>query len=125
MPEGEKPPSGGRLREKIQETFTLMLGAGTWSVGQGERLIREWTARGQVSRQEGKRMLEQLRAQARKNREELGRIVTERVRGAASAMPVTREHVESLEKRIEELTRKIEAMEKAPKSPKSPKSPKG
>lgn len=113
MPESEKPPAGGRLRDAAQASFNLVLGAATWGVERGDRLIRQWTARGQVSREKGKRMVGELRAQVQRNREELGKIVAGRVRNAAASTPfATREQVESLERRIEDLSRKLDAIEK-------------
>jgi polyhydroxyalkanoate synthesis regulator phasin len=112
MPEPERgTTTADRLREMIRDTFTLMLGAASWATEEGERLIRQWMDRGEVSREEGKRMLDQLKEQARKSRDELSRVVAEGVRNASASVPVaTREQVAALERRVEELTKEIEAL---------------
>jgi polyhydroxyalkanoate synthesis regulator phasin len=112
MPDTERETTtGDRLREMMRDTFTLMLGAASWATEEGERLVRRWMDRGEVSREEGKKMLEQLKEQARKSRDELSRAVAEGIRNASASLPVaTREQVAALERRVEELTREIESL---------------
>jgi polyhydroxyalkanoate synthesis regulator phasin len=100
---------GDRLRSTVREGFLIMLGAAAWAFDQGDRLMERWIEQGQVSRELGRVRLEELRARAR-----------EGVRGAAAGMPIaTREQVASLERRIEELTRQVEAL-RASRSPAAP-----
>ena len=118
MPEEERSATADRMREMVRDGFTLMLGAAGWAGAEGERLIRSWMDRGQVTKEEGKRMLDQLMVQARKSREELSKAVAEGVRNATAAVPVvSREQVARLEKRIDELTKKVEKLEKRAKKP--------
>ena len=64
MPDTERATTtADRLREMMRDTMTLMLGAASWATEEGERLVRQWMDRGEVSREEGKKMLEQLRTQ--------------------------------------------------------------
>jgi polyhydroxyalkanoate synthesis regulator phasin len=93
------PPSS-QLRSAAREGFTILLGAAVWAFDQADRLLDRWLEQGELSRAEGGRRLERLR-----------RRTAEGMRSATSAMPIaTRDQVESLERRIDELTRQVEAL---------------
>jgi polyhydroxyalkanoate synthesis regulator phasin len=95
----------------MREGFTLMLGAASWAFEKGDQLVGTWMEQGQATREEGRRKFEEFAARTRKGGEELGRKVSERVRDATSSMPVaTREQVQNLERRVEELTRQLELL---------------
>ncbi len=95
----------------MREGFTLMLGAASWAYEQGDRLVGTWMDQGKVTRVEGRRKFDEFATRTRKTGEEWSRAVSDRVRSATSSVPVaSREHVESLERRIEELTRQVEEL---------------
>jgi len=99
--EGQTPdPSGAQLRSAVREGFTILLGAAAWAFDQGDRLIDRWLEQGELSRTQGRRRFDDLR-----------RRTAEGMRNATAAMPIaTREQIESLERRIDELTRQVEAL---------------
>ncbi|HYM50335.1 MAG TPA: hypothetical protein VET65_07140 [Candidatus Limnocylindrales bacterium] len=98
-PSPGEPPSD-RLRSAIREGFTIALGAASWAFDEADRLLDRWMAQGQLSREEGRRRFDEFRDRTRAG-----------VRQATSGMPIaTREQVQSLERRIEELTRQVEAL---------------
>lgn len=103
-------PSEGRddrLRSMAREGFTLMVGAATWAFEQAERLMDGWMEQGSASRVEGRRKFNEISASTRGG-----------IRNWTAAMPVaTREQVQSLERRVEELTRQVEALRTASRSP--------
>jgi polyhydroxyalkanoate synthesis regulator phasin len=93
-------PSSDQLRSALREGFTIALGAAAWAFDQGDRLLERWLEQGELSRAQGRRRFDDLR-----------RRTVEGMRNASSAMPITtREQVESLERRVEELTRQVEAL---------------
>ena len=95
----------------MREGFTLMIGAASWAYEQSDRLVGTWMDQGKVTRVEGRRKFDEFASRTRKTGEEWGRAVSDRVRTATASAPVaSREHVESLERRIEELTRQVEEL---------------
>ena len=90
-----------------REGFTLMVGAATWAFEQAERLMDSWVERGSASRTEGRRKFNEVTASTRDG-----------IRNWTAAMPVaTRDQVQSLERRLEELTRQVEALRTASRNP--------
>lgn len=99
--------SDDRLRSMAREGFTLMVGAATWAFEQAERMMDSWAQQGSMSRAEGRRRFNEVTASTRDG-----------IRNWSAAMPVaTRQQVQTLERRIEELTRQVEAMRATSQTP--------
>jgi polyhydroxyalkanoate synthesis regulator phasin len=109
----ERPDTEGteRVREVIRDGFYTMLGAASWAFEKSDEMAHNWLHQGRASGEQGRRRFDQLAARTRRAGEDLGRRVQDSMRGARSSMPLaTREQMEHLERRIEELTRQIESM---------------
>lgn len=109
----EQQPSNAteRLRDVMREGFTLALGAASWAYEKGDKLVGTWMDQGNVTRVEGRRKFDEFASRTKKTGEEWGRAMSDRVRSATSSVPVaSRDQVENLERRIEELTRQIEEL---------------
>jgi polyhydroxyalkanoate synthesis regulator phasin len=94
----------------MREGFTLALGAAAWAFEQGDRLMAGWMERGRTSGETGRRRFDEFAARTRSG-----------LRSAASSVPLaSREQVVELERRVEELSRQIEALRQMPPPPPPP-----
>jgi polyhydroxyalkanoate synthesis regulator phasin len=110
----EHSPAEGseRVREVIRDGFTIMVGAVWWAFDRSDEWAHTWLHEGRMSRDESLRRFDEFAARTKRAGEDLGRRVSDSMRGARSSVPLaTREQVASLERRIEELTRQIESMQ--------------
>jgi polyhydroxyalkanoate synthesis regulator phasin len=120
MAEQRPQDTTDRLREVLRDGFTIMVGAASWAFERGDRLVSTWMSEGQVSREEGRRRFDEFANRSRQAGEDISRRVSDGVRSARSSMPLaTRDQVASLERRIEELTRQLEAMKSTGSAPTS------
>lgn len=97
----------------MREGFTLALGAAAWAFEQGDRLMAGWMERGRTSGEAGRRRFDEFAARTRSG-----------LRSAASSVPLaSRDQVMELERRVEELTRQVEALRQMPPPPPPPPPP--
>ena len=94
----------------MREGFTLAVGAAAWAFEQGDRLMAGWMERGRISGEASRRRLDEFAARTRSG-----------LRNAASSVPLaSREQVMELERKVEELTRQVEALRQMPPPPPPP-----
>ena len=111
VPEQDETEGTERVREVIRDGFYTMLGFASWAFEKTDEMAHTWLHEGRTSGAESRRRFDAFAARTRRAGEDLGRRVQDSVRTARSSMPLaTREQVASLERRVEELTREIEAM---------------
>lgn len=89
------------------------LGGAIWATEQAEKMVHVMLDQGRITREESKRMLDDLVEQVRHNQGEMQRIAQEAVRSTLTGLNIpTQDQIAELNRKIDELNRKIDAIER-------------
>ena len=112
--------SGKDLMDFAKQAFEATLDAATKVQQQTQKLMEELIRQGAGAQEEGKRRLSDWAEQSRKYMEEFQKTATEGYRKwegevsqrLSSVSPATKQEVQELRQRLDDLSRRIEALEK-------------
>jgi polyhydroxyalkanoate synthesis regulator phasin len=99
--------------DAIVDNWINVFGQMCYAQDQGEKMLRSFLDLGHTTREESKELVTRLGAQIRKNQEEMQRFVQASVQMSLAAFrPATASQYEDLTRKVDELSRKIEAISK-------------
>lgn len=82
-----------------------------WAQEQGDRVLRSYVELGNASREEARQWASKMTEQVRENQEQMQKWVRSAVEmSMASFRPATVAQLEALERKVDELTKKVEAL---------------
>jgi polyhydroxyalkanoate synthesis regulator phasin len=113
-PEEERPESGATLRDLLEKTFLLGVGAATITLDKAREAIEGFVERGHISAEDGRRLTEEV---GERSREEvkvvLGRMQSGMQSTYKEAGLATKTDVEDVDFRIRQLEHRIRLLEEA------------
>lgn len=96
------------MSEMLEKVFLLGVGAASLTKEKVQDLVDELVKRGQLSREQGEKLIDEASQRAREETASVRESVSDAYQDALRAMGVaTREHVEELERRISVLEAKV------------------
>jgi polyhydroxyalkanoate synthesis regulator phasin len=118
---GDDPLGGGRsagaaqsLRELIERTFLLGIGAAALSKDRIQELVEEFVHRGQLSSEEGRDMVDKLLARSREEAHSAVKKADSSLQGAFREMGlVNKREVEDIDFRLRQLEHRLQLLEAA------------
>ena len=118
---GDDPSGGSRsaaaaqsLRELIERTFLLGVGAAALSKDRIQELVEEFVHRGQLSSEEGREMVDKLVARSREEARTAMKKADSSLQGAFRDMGlVNKRELEDLDLRLRQLEHRVQLLEAA------------
>ncbi len=118
---GDDPSGGGRsagtaqsLRELIERTFLLGIGAAALSKDRIQELVEEFVHRGQLSTEEGRDMVDKLVARSREEAHSAVKKADSSLQGAFREMGlVNKRELEDIDFRLRQLEHRLQLLETA------------
>ncbi len=111
MTERRDDPST-RAFDALWNAWYTALGGAIWAQDQAERMVRLMLDQGRVTREEGRKMMDELVDQVRRNQSEMQRLAQEAVRSSMTNLNIpTQDQIAELNRKIDELNRKIDSLE--------------
>ena len=103
-----------RSVDALWNAWYTAMGGALWAQDQAEKMLRLMLDQGRVTREESRRMLDQLAEQVRQNQAEMQRLAQEAVKSTLTNLQVpTQDQVAELNRKIDELNRKIDALSRS------------
>jgi polyhydroxyalkanoate synthesis regulator phasin len=94
--------------EKFWDIYLSALGSMAWNQEQAENLFRKYLEQNKVARDEGAKLMEEFINQARKNQEQMQKMIQESVIKAFSNVDIpTFSYIDDLAKKVDDLNKKI------------------
>ncbi|MGE5391305.1 MAG: phasin family protein [Deltaproteobacteria bacterium] len=94
--------------EKMWDMWLVTLGSLSWSQEQIENMARKYLDQRKIARDENNKLVEELMAQAKKNQQQMQKMIQEAVTNAFENMDIpTFNYIDDLTKKVEELTKKV------------------
>lgn len=107
-------PEDTKTKDPLFDTYLSAMSSFCWAQDQAEKIVKAWMDQGRASREEGRKMLEELISQTRRNQGEFSRMIQDGMKVAISGFRLpTAADLENLQKKVEDLTSKIEGLEKS------------
>ncbi|MBI2264781.1 MAG: phasin family protein [Armatimonadetes bacterium] len=104
-------------RDLFFDSYLSAMSSFCWAQDQAEKIVKAWMDHGKTTREEGKKLLEELVSQTRRNQEEFTKMIQDGVKTVMSGFRLpTSAEVDALQKKLDELTGKVEALEKTRKA---------
>lgn len=104
---------GSRGVDALWNAWYTALGGALWAQDQAEKMVRIMLDQGRVSRDESRRVMDDLVQQVKQNQAEMQRLAQEAVRNSLVNLNVpTQDQIAELNRKIDELNRKIDAQGK-------------
>lgn len=95
--------------DALWNAWYTALGGAIWAQDQAEKMVRLMIDQGRVTREEGKKMMDDLVSQVRHNQGEMQRLAQEAVRSTLANLNIpTQDQIAELNRKIDELSRKID-----------------
>lgn len=105
--------TSGRGLDALWNAWYTALGGALWAQDQAEKMVRTMLDQGRVTREESRKVMDDLVEQIRRNQGEMQRLAQEAVRGSLANLNIpTQEQISDLNRKIDELNRKIDALSK-------------
>ncbi|HEX2171665.1 MAG TPA: phasin family protein [Dehalococcoidia bacterium] len=105
--------TSSRAFDALWNAWYTALGGALWAQDQAEKMVRLMLDQGRVTREESKRVMDDLVEQVRRNQSEMQRLAQEAVRSSLANLNIpTQDQIKDLNRKIDELNRKIDAMPK-------------
>lgn len=102
----------------FRKVMLMGLGAAAMSRDKIREIVDELVAKGEVSREEGKKLYEELMAKAEEEGRNLNERIRGQIRGALKDLGLAeRSQVAALERRIAKIEKKLEALAPKPAGP--------
>lgn len=97
------------MKDLIRELFSFGLGAALYSKDQIEKIIDELVQKGEVGAKEAEQMVENIIEKGESSKKEFDDLIKSRVSQILKELNVvSREEYEQLQKRVEELEKKLQ-----------------
>lgn len=108
----EARSSGQNIRDLIERTFLIGVGAAAFTKDRVQELVEEFVRRGELSGDEGREMVDRLVTRSRDEARSVARRADSSLQGALRDFGVaTRREVEDLELRMRQLEHRISLVE--------------
>ena len=103
--------AAARSFDALWNAWYTAMGGALWAQDQAEKMVRLMIDQGRVTRDESRKMLDDLAAQVRQNQAEMQRLAQEAVRSTLVNLNVpTQDQIADLNRKIDDLNRKIDAL---------------
>jgi polyhydroxyalkanoate synthesis regulator phasin len=110
MNERREDPTS-RAFDAMWNAWYTALGGALWAQDQAEKMVRLMLDQGRVTREESKKVMDDLVDQVRRNQGEMQRLAQDAVRTSLTNLNVpTQDQVTELNRKIDELNRKIDGL---------------
>jgi len=95
--------------EKIWDMWLVTLGSMSWTQEQIENMGRKYLEQRQVVREEANKVIEELTNQAKKNQQQMQKMIQEAVANAFDNLEIpTFTYIDELSKKVDELSKKVD-----------------
>ena len=95
--------------EKIWDMWLVTLGSMSWTQEQIENMGRKYLEQRQVAREEANKVIEELTNQAKKNQQQMQKMIQEAVANAFDNLEIpTFAYIDDLSKKVDELSKKVD-----------------
>jgi polyhydroxyalkanoate synthesis regulator phasin len=95
--------------EKIWDMWLVTLGSMSWTQEQIENMGRKYLEQRQVAREEANKVIEELTNQAKKNQQQMQKMIQEAVANAFDNLEIpTFTYIDELSKKVDELSKKVD-----------------
>jgi polyhydroxyalkanoate synthesis regulator phasin len=95
--------------EKLWDMWLVTLGSMSWSQEQIENMGRKYLEQRKVAREEANKVLEELTNQAKKNQQQMQKMIEEAVTNAFDNLEIpTFTYIDQLSKKVDELSKKVD-----------------
>ncbi len=95
--------------ERLWEAFLVTMGSMSWTQEQTDNLFRKYLDGNKTAREEGSRLMEEVVSQAKKNQQQIQKMIEEAVVGAFGNLDIpTFSYIEELSKKVDELSKKVD-----------------
>lgn len=95
--------------EKLWDMWLVTLGSMSWSQEQIENMGRKYLEQRQVAREEANKVIEELTNQAKKNQQQMQKMIQEAVTNAFDNIEIpTFNYIDQLAKKVDELSKKVD-----------------
>ncbi len=95
--------------ERLWEAFLVTMGSMSWTQEQSENLFKKYLDQNKTARKEGSLLMEEVVNQARKNQQQIQKMIEEAVVGAFGNLDIpTFSYIEELSKKVDELSKKVD-----------------
>jgi polyhydroxyalkanoate synthesis regulator phasin len=111
----EARSSGQSIRDLIERTFLIGVGAAAFTKDRVQELVDEFVRRGELSSDEGREMVDRLVARSRHEARSAVRRYDSTLQGALRDLGLaTRRELEDLEMRVRQLEHRLTLLERVP-----------
>ncbi|HBQ27100.1 MAG TPA: hypothetical protein DD791_11955 [Syntrophomonas sp.] len=95
--------------EKLWDMWLVTLGSMSWSQEQIETMGHKYLEQRKVAREEANKVIEELTNQAKKNQQQMQRMIQEAVINAFDNLEIpTFDYIDQLSKKVDELSKKVD-----------------
>jgi len=95
--------------EKIWDMWLVTLGSMSWTQEQIENMGRKYLEQRKVAREEANKVIEELTNQAKKNQQQMQKMIQEAVANAFDNLEIpTFNYIDDLSKKVDELSKKVD-----------------
>ncbi len=95
--------------EKIWDMWLVTLGSMSWTQEQIENMGRKYLEQRKVAREEANKVIEELTNQAKKNQQQMQKMIQEAVANAFDNLEIpTFTYIDELSKKVDELSKKVD-----------------
>ncbi|MBP8819677.1 MAG: phasin family protein [Syntrophomonadaceae bacterium] len=95
--------------EKIWDMWLVTLGSMSWTQEQIENMGRKYLEQRKVAREEANKVMEELTNQAKKNQQQMQKMIQEAVANAFDNLEIpTFTYIDELSKKVDELSKKVD-----------------
>ena len=95
--------------EKIWDMWLVTLGSMSWTQEQIENMGRKYLEQRKVAREEANKVIEELTNQAKKNQQQMQKMIQEAVANAFDNLEIpTFTYIDDLSKKVDELSKKVD-----------------
>ena len=95
--------------EKLWDMWLVTFGSMSWSQEQIENMGRKYLEQRKVAREEANKVIEELTNQAKKNQQQMQKMIQEAVANAFDNLEIpTFAYIDDLSKKVDELSKKVD-----------------
>jgi len=95
--------------EKLWDMWLVTLGSMSWTQEQIENMGRKYLEQRKVAREEANKVIEELTNQAKKNQQQMQKMIQEAVANAFDNLEIpTFTYIDELSKKVDELSKKVD-----------------
>lgn len=95
--------------EKLWDMWLITMGSMSWSQEQIENMGRKYLDQRKIAREEANKVIEELTNQAKKNQQQMQKMIQEAVSSAFDNLEIpTFNYIDQLSKKVDELSKKVE-----------------